>query len=124
MKKIYKVPVFKIEGVGPYNLSFIDDIIVSKNKFSYKELFTKYNITCIDSQFNVESCGTVKVVIFKKDFTEDNIVDSDKFIEYSANAPFSNWRLFYDNELKKEKMNKSEEKVMKKTFKEIQGTLK
>ena len=100
MKKLYKVPVFKIEGTGPYNLNFIDNIIVFKSRFCYKELITKCNIKCIDSKYN-EIGDNTRVVIFKKDLNDDNVVDSDDFIDYFASAPSSKWKTFYDENLKK-----------------------
>ena len=100
MKKIYKVPVFKVEGVSPCNFIFIDDIIVSKSRFGYKELFTRYSIKCIDSQYN-EIGDNTRVVIFKKDLNDDNFVDSDDFIDFFASVPSSKWKTFYDENLKK-----------------------
>ena len=72
MKKIYKVPVYKVEGVGPYNLIFIDNIIVSKSRFGYKELFTRYSIKCIDSEYiNLDDSDvTNRIVIFKRDLNK------------------------------------------------------
>lgn len=111
MKKLYKVPVFKIEGTGPYNLSFIDNIIVFKSRFCYKELITKCNIKSIDSKFD-DSCEYMGIVILKKDLNVNNIVDSDDFIEYSANAVNSKWNEFYNINLRK--YYKSDDKVLKK----------
>ena len=113
MKKIYKVPVFEVEGDGPYKFIFIDDIIVSKSRFCYKELFTRYNIKCIDSQ-NIDSNDVSSVVIFNKDLNDGNLVDSDNFIDYSASAPNSKWKTYYDEKLKKHSNNKSDSKVLRK----------
>jgi len=116
MKKLYKVPVFKLEGIGPYNLSYIDNIIVFKSKFCYKELITKCNIICIDSKYNDTDDSINRIVIFKKDLNDNNIVDSDDFIEYSANIASSNWKEFYDKNIST--CYKTDEKALKKVNRE------
>lgn len=103
MKKVYKVPVYMVKDIGPYNLTFIDNILVSKSRFGYKELFTRYSIKCIDSEYNSSDESDIinRVVIFKKDLNKDNVIDADMFIEYSAEAPNSMWKKFYDENLKR-----------------------
>ena len=115
MKKLYKVPVFKVDDDNLRNFIFIDNIIVFKSRFGYKELFTRYNVKCINLQYNETSdyVDDNRVVILKSDLNDNNIVDSDNFIDYFASIPSSKWKKFYDEELKKCN-NNPDNKVLRK----------
>lgn len=126
MKKIYRVPVFQVDSseLNSCKLSLIDNIIVFKSRFGYKELFTDYYIKCINDTSDILlSDDKPYVFIFKCDLNEDNVMNSDQIIEYSSYAPSSKWKIFYDKFIRKDK-NMYEGKKLKRIFSDLSGSLK
>ena len=137
MKKIYKVPAYKISD--SFRLEKIDDIVVVKDVFGYKELFTHYRLVCFDTlivddkttdidlfslPMGVENThmNSNSIFIFSSHLTDNNLLDSDKVIDHYSKAPYSKWMSYYRTELKPKK--KDEAKILKKLVKEVSGSFK